>query len=261
MNIDRLKVTEVGVMGKMCSNYLDRTGQTEIVSSAYDDVNGDRILDYVFLTAVKSTDPSSPYMEQITLNIQDGATNLVHTLPLDKVSNSGYQPTVKLIDFTGDGIKDIFISIDSGGSGAYTFNYIYSFIDNVAKKRFDFNQYNEANQYSVSFVDQYKVSVQSPATGQSFLIDISERNADYLSQIYNKDGILKQSVQGMADAVSGFYPVDLDRDGVYEIQAYQKISGLYHADSLGYIINTLKWDGQTFTVWQQWLAVFGVPKQ
>jgi len=34
----------------------------------------------------------------------------------------------------------------------------------------------------------------------------------------------------MADGVSGFYPVDQDRDGVFEIQAYQKNSGLYHAD-------------------------------
>jgi hypothetical protein len=61
----------------------------------------------------------------------------------------------------------------------------------------------------------------------------------------------------MADGVSGFYPVDMERDGVYEIQAYQKVSGLYHADSFGYIINTLKWDGQKFSIWQQWFALVG----
>lgn len=231
--------------------------QPEIVSGAYGDVNGDGVTDYVYLTAVKSADPSSPYLEQITLNIQDGFTKNVHAIPLDESGNSGYQPTVFLGDFTKDGIMDILISIDSGGSGAFTFNYIYSFVNNQARKLFDFDQYNQQNQYTVTYLDQYQISVQSLATGQSFLIAIHGRGADYLSQIYNQDGTLKKPITGMADGVSGFYPVDMDRDGVFEIQAYQKISGLYHADSFGYVINTLQWDGQKFAIWQQWLAVFG----
>lgn len=241
----------------MYVNYPYRARQSEVVSVAYGDVNGDGVTDYVFLTAVKSLDPSSPYVEHIILNVQDGATNRVHSISLDVDGNGGYQPTVFLGDFTRDGIMDILITIDSGGSGALTFDYVYSFVNNQAIKLFDFNQYNEQNQYTVTFLDQYKVSVQSSATKQTFLIDISERSADYLSQIYEEDGTLKKPVQGMADGVSGFYPVDMDRDGVYEIQAYQKISGLYHADSFGYVINTLQWDGQKFAIWQQWLAIYG----
>ncbi|WP_210468078.1 FG-GAP-like repeat-containing protein [Sporosarcina sp. 6E9] len=234
-----------------------RNRRPEIVSGAYGDVNGDGIIDYVYLTAVKSTDPSSPYVEQITLNIQDGVTKKVYTIALNENGDSGYQPTLFLGDFTKDGIMDILISIDSGGSGAFTFNYIYSFVNNQAKKLFDFDQYNMLNQYTVTYLDQYKINVKSLATGQSFLIAINGRGADYLSQIYNKNGTLKKPITGMADGVSGFYPVDMDRDGVYEIQAYQKISGLYHADSFGYVINTLQWDGQKFAIWQQWLAIFG----
>ena len=234
-----------------------RYRQPEIVSFAYGDVNGDGTVDYVYLTAVKPSDPTSPYVEQITLNIQDGLTRKVHTIPLDESGNSGYQPTVFLGDFSGDGIKDILISIESGGSGAFTFNYIYSFVNNQVRKLFDFDQYNKLNQYTVTYLDQYKINVQSLATGDSYLIAINDRGADYLSQIYNENGTLKKQITGMADGVSGFYPVDMDRDGVYEIQAYQKISGLYHADSFGYVINTLQWDGKKFAIWQQWLAVFG----
>lgn len=234
-----------------------RARPSEIVSVAYGDVNGDGVIDYVFLTAVKSLDPSSPYVEGIMLNIQDGATNTVYGLSLDENGNAGYEPTLFLGDFTRDGIMDILITIDSGGSGAFTFNYVYSFVNNQAKKLFDFDQYNQQNQYSVTFLDQYKVRVHSLATNQSFLIAISDRSAEYLAQIYHEDGTLIEPVEGMADGVSGFYPVDMDRDGVYEIQAYQKISGLYHADSFGYIINTLQWDGEKFAIWQQWLAIFG----
>ena len=112
-----------------------------IISGAFGDVNGDGVPEYVYLTAVKSEDPSSPYLEQITLNIQDGVTGRVHTIPLDENGNSGYQPTVFLGDFTKDGIMDILISIESGGSGAFTFNYVYSFVNNQGRKLFDFNQY------------------------------------------------------------------------------------------------------------------------
>lgn len=231
--------------------------QPEIVSGAYGDVNGDGMMDFVYLTAVKSTDPTSPYVEQITLNIQDGVTKKVTTIPLDKNGDTGYNPTLFLGDFTKDGIMDILITIDSGGSGAFTYNYIYSFVNNQAKKLFDFNQYNQQNQYAVTYLDYYQVSVKSLSTGQKFLIAINDRGADYLSQIYHPNGKLIKPITGMADGVSGFYPVDMDRNGVYEIQAYQKISGLYHADSLGYVINTLQWNGQKFAIWQQWLAIFG----
>ncbi|MHA6261462.1 VCBS repeat-containing protein [Sporosarcina sp. CAU 1771] len=241
----------------MYVNNENQFRRPEIVNGAYGDVNGDGIIDYVFLTAVKSNDPSSPYVTNITLNIQDGATKKLHAIALNENGNSGYHPTVFLGDFTGGGIKDILIRIDSGGSGAFTFDYVYSFTNNQSKKLFDFDHYNEKNQYTVTYLDFYKVRVQSLATNQSFLIDISDRGAEYLSQIYYNNGSLKQPIQGMVDGVSGFYPVDMERDGVYEIQAYQKVSGLYHADSFGYIINTLKWDGQKFSIWQQWMAIYG----
>ena len=241
----------------MYVNYPNRYRQPEIVSGAYGDVNGDGTVDYVYLTAVKSADPSSPYVEQITLNTSRWCNKSVHTISLDENGNSGYQPTVFLGDFTKDGIMDILVSIESGGSGAFTFNYIYSFVNNQARKLFDFDQYNKLNQYTVTYLDQYKISVQSLSNGQSYLIAINGRGADYLAQIYNENGTLKKPITGMVDGVSGFYPVDMDHDGVYEIQAYQKVSGLYHADSFGYVINTLQWDGQKFAIWQQWLGVFG----
>lgn len=236
---------------------LDRMNQPVVVNSAYGDVNGDGIPDHVYLTAVRADDPSSPYVRQIDLNIQDGRTHRSSVIPLDQNGNSGYNPTLFLGDFTGNGVMDIMISIDSGGSGAFTFDYIYSFLYNQARKLFDFNLYNKWNQYTVTYLNHYRVKVKSTATGQTYLIDLSGRDDEYLSQIYNTDGILKNPVQGWADGVSGFYPVDINRDGVYEVQTYQKLSGLYHADSLGYMINTLQWNKHQFTILQQWLAIFG----
>jgi len=48
---------------------------------------------------------------------------------------------------------------------------------------------------------------------------------------------------------------------VYEVQAYQQLSGRYHADSLGYMVNTLRWDGNRMAILQQWLAIFGTSSE
>lgn len=237
-----------------------RAVQPVVVSEAVGDVSGDGVPDRVFLTAMPSSDPSSPYVTQIALHIQDGATRRIFTFPLNENGNAGYNPTLFLGDFTGDGVQDIMIRIDSGGSGAFTYDYIYSFVHRQARLLFDFNRYNEQNQYTVTYLDQYKVRVDSPAAGRTYLIDLSDRDSEYLSQIYNPDGTLKKPIQGWADGVSGFYPVDIDRNGVYEVQAYQQLSGLYHADSLGYVVNTLQWDGQKFAIQQQWVAIFGAER-
>jgi len=234
-----------------------QTRQREVVSAAFGDVNGDGIEDYVFLTAVSPSNTSSPYVEQIRLNIEDGATGKVYTILLDQEGDAGYQPTLFLGDFTGDGVMNILITIDSGGSGALTYDYVFSFVNNQSVKMFDFNAYNEKNEYAVTFLNYYKVRIESAVTGQAFLLTIRHRGEDYLSQIYDEDETLRGPVAGMFDGVSGFYPVDMDYDGVYEIQAYQQISGLYHADSFGYIVNTLRWDGEKFAISQQWFAMFG----
>lgn len=225
-----------------------------IINSAFGDVTGDRVPDYVYLTGIRNQE--SPFWQQITLMIQDGATHQLFTVQLDPSGNAGYNPTLFLGDFTKDGISDILIRIDSGGSGAFTYDYVYTFVNHQARKLFDFNLYNQQNQYNVVYQDGYKVSVTSLATNNTFIIDISGRGKEYLSQIYDESGKLKAPVQGFADGVSGFYPVDMDRDGSYELQAYQQVSGLYHADSLGYVINTLQWNGQQFVIWQQWFAIF-----
>ncbi len=233
--------------------------QQVVVSGAYGDVNGDGVPDYVYLTADKSPEQGSPFLQNTTVNVQCGATKKVYTIALDPNANAGYNPTVFLGDFTKDGAKDILVTIDSGGSGALTYNYVFSFVHNQARKLFDTNAYNERNRYTVQYMDGYRVKVSSPATKTDYLIDISGRGADYLSQLYDANGKLLKPVQGDANGVSGFYPVDLDRDGVYEIQAYQRITGLYNADSFGYVVNTLQWNGSQFAIWQQWMAIYGNP--
>ncbi|MCT8975681.1 VCBS repeat-containing protein [Clostridium sp. CX1] len=222
-----------------------------IVFSTRGDVNGDRIPDTVFLTGTRT--PMSGFIQNITLVVQDGRTGRLTTVPLSE--NAGYNPRIFLGDFNGDKVKDILISIDSGGSGAIMYHYVYSFINNTPKLIFDFNVYNEEYKYDVTYKDNYKVEVISRKNNKKYIIDISLRGEEYLNEIYDKNGKLKEPISGFVNPLSGLYPVDFNYDGIYELLAYQKIAGRFNADSLGYVLNTLKWENNSFSLWNQDVAI------
>ncbi|MGH4139220.1 VCBS repeat-containing protein [Clostridium sp.] len=226
---------------------------SSIVAYAQGDVNGNRIPDNIYLTGIKM--PDSPFIQNITLVIQDGRTGGVNSIVLSE--NAGYNPTLILGDFTGNTVDDILIGINTGGSGGIMYYYIYSFINNTVQLLFDFNLYNQQYEYNVTYKDNYKVQVVSVKNNQKYIIDISNKGTDYLNEIYYDDGRLKSPISGFVNPLSGLYPVDFDSNKVYELLAYQKIAGRYNADSLGYILNTLKWEDNKFVLDNQNVAIFG----
>jgi hypothetical protein len=235
------------------SGYFDVSGDGNVVASAFGDVNGDNIPDYVFLTASRT--PNSGFLKDITLNIRDGRTGILQKgkLPDDQ----GYSPGLFLGDFTGDGVKDILIGIASGGSGGIMFYYIFSDVNNRLVMIFNYEDFNNRYSYKVEYENYYRVSVKNIELGSEYIIDITYKGPEYLSEIYTEDGILKEPIEGWVDPLSGLYPVDFDGNGVYELLGYQKIAGRYHADSLGYIQSVLKWKDGMFGMFEQYLAIYG----
>ena len=236
-------------------NYYARTNMNppNVVSFARGDVTGDRVPDNVYLTGIMT--PASPFIQNITLLVQDGRSGELTSVPLRE--NAGYNPTVFLGDFTGNGVDDIFISIATGGSGGIMYHYIYSFVDNTAQLLFDFNVYNEQYQYEVTYQDYYKVEVVSMINNKKYIIDISTKGTEYLNEIYDENGKLKSPITGFVNPLSGLYPVDFDSNKRYELLAYQKIAGRYNADSLGFVLNTLAWLDNRFVLQNQYVAILG----
>ncbi len=224
-----------------------------IIAYARGDVNGDRIPDNVYLTGTKA--PGTPFTQNIALVIQNGISGMFTSIPLKE--NAGYNPSLLLVDYTGDGVDDILVSIATGGSGGIMYYYIYSFVNNTARLLFDFNDYNEEYTYLVTYQDNYKVEVISNKNNKKYIIDLSYKGSDYLNEIYDGRGKLKAPVSGFVNPLSGLYPVDFDSNKVFELLAYQKIAGRYNADSIGYVMNTLKWDNVRFALENQNVAVFG----
>jgi hypothetical protein len=231
--------------------YNDNNTYTGIYSFVQGDVNGDHINDYVYLTGSKLAD--SPFVQEMTLVIQDGRTGDFTNIIFR--NNAGYNPKLYLMDFTGNGVADILISIASGGSGGIMYYYIYSFLENKPQMLFDSDVYNDQYEYQVTYMDNYKVEVISKFNDERYIIDISNRDPEYLNEIYDTYGRLIQPVEGFVNPLSGLYPVDFGATYVYELLAYQKIAGRYNADALGYILNTLSWKDNEFVLTNQQVAI------
>ncbi|MDF2567105.1 MAG: spore coat protein [Oscillospiraceae bacterium] len=234
----------------MESSYI---GNSAVVASVQGDVTGDKIPDRIFLTGEKTQD--SPFIQDITLVVRDGKSGKTTRVALKE--NSGYNPTLFLGDFMGNGTNQILIRIDSGGSGAFTFDYIYSFLKNVPQLIFDSDVYNQEYTYQVNYLDFYRVEVISNNNKTKYMLDISLRGPEYLNEIYDRNGVLKEPIQGFVNPLSALFPVDVDTNGIYELLAFQKVAGRYNADALGYIQNFLRWNGKRFELFNQYMGIYG----
>lgn len=200
------------------------------------DVNGDGYMDNVYLYGIKH-DESGTFADQITLVIQDGLSNQTSTI----------DPMIFLGDFSKDNIWDILVSIESGGSGNYGFFYIYSFNNNIPRLLFDFEKYNNDYTFNVNYKDLYKVSVGSPSHDKLFTLDISYKGFDYLSQLYDENGKLKQPVKGEVLAATALYPIVTNGKSMsFDLLVFQRIIGTSNSDTLGYVENLLTWNGTQF---------------
>lgn len=203
------------------------------------DVNGDGVLDTVYLYG-QVDGPPGIFADNITLGIQDGRSNKITTVHLK--NNAGYNARLFLDDFNKDNVSDIMVSIDTGGSGGYGIFYIYSFRNNSLHELFSVDKYNEKYTFQVNYEDFYKVRVESPKLNVFFIIDISNKGPDYLSQYYDGNGMLKNRIMGEALALGALYPIITNNESYnYDLVALQRIIGPTNVDTLGFVENLLTW--------------------
>jgi hypothetical protein len=230
-------------------------GNVVLLDMKQGDVTGDGIIDYVYLYGRKNLE-TDIFADNITLVIQDGRSNQISTINLQ--NNAGYNAMLFLGDFSKDNILDILVSIESGGSGGYGIFYIYSFTNNLPLLLFDFEKYNNNYTFEVNYEDLYKVSVGSPPLDLLFTLDISYKGYDYLSQLYDENGKLKQPVKGEVLAVAALKPIVTNEKIMsFDLLALQRIIGISNSDTLGFVENLLTWNGNQFISARLAAAILG----
>ena len=170
---------------------------------------------------------------------------------------TAYDPQLVLGSMTARDRADVLIALETGSSGAIGLYSVIAYQNGAYQTVFDSEQYARQMRYRVRYLDQYAVRAESENTGMAYFIDLAGKDSDYLAQLYDENGRLKREQEGFVDPVSLLYPADVNRDGLLELVAWQKISGLYHADALGDFIGTLAWNGRAFALTTQTVGILG----
>ena len=91
-----------------------------------------------------------------------------------------------------------------------------------------------------------------------FVLDISHKGYDYLSQYYDDKGKLKKPMQGEVLALSALVPIVNDeKTNGYDLLALQRIIGTSNSDTLGFIENLLFWKVEKFVSSRMFAQVTG----
>lgn len=169
--------------------------------------------------------------------------------------DAGYLPAILLADFTGDGTEEIYLGMDSGGSGGFGFAYIYALSSGSTETLFDFSKVPMP--YAAQYEDGYRMSVSDDSAALQYSLDISARGEEYLSGLYTEDGTLKAPVMADVSAVNTVLPFFMNTDDRFHVLVMRRITGLYNADAFGYTQDFMRWDGTQFTTYFRLVGVYG----
>lgn len=197
----------------------------------------------VTLTAVYEN--KGLYAKQVTVCVRDPETEV--SLCFSPEQNAGYCPAILLADFTGDGTQEIFLGMDSGGSGGFGFYYIFSLEGGKVSTVFDSDTFS--GYFEAAYADNYRVNISDSRSGGQYAIDLSSRDREYLSSIYNENGQLRRPLRADVSGVHSVLPFFVNRDNRYHLLIMHRITGLYNADVLGYTQEFLRFDSHSFATY------------
>lgn len=234
--------------------HIEEINNKKVLDYKIGDVNGDGILEQVYLLGYKPFDDSE-YVKNISLFIisMNGNENLEV-----KVSEyGGYGFSLYLGDFTSDNKEDILIRGFSGDSGRYSYSYIFSYNENIYKLIFNGDNFEKEYKYLAKYLDQYKVEVISENLNKKYILDITLKEKGYLENIYDDIGRVKKDEEITVLGIGLLNPINLYMNKKLSLYIQQRIIGQSNADNLGIVQTVLEWNGKEFLPVTQMIGVLG----
>lgn len=179
-------------------------------------------------------DNNSAFYKELTLMVMN--KNCCVEMEL----KGGYNPRCSLMNFNDDGGDEIYITIDSGGSGGYQYFYVCALYKCKLKMMISDDMYNQKyDNYKCKYLDYFKAEIKNEAD-YVWLCALCCKGSEYLSQIYDMDGKLKMPRDGTVSSANYSCPIYDQKRNTHELLVYQRVTGMYQADSLGYMECRLK---------------------
>ena len=230
----------------------------EVINFAQADVTGDGRLDSIYLVGNRKVGDATRFIEGMGLRVKTEG----RTLAVDFPYGNGYSPVLFIGDLTRDGIPDVLVNIFSSSTGGFVTSYIYTFQNEEPRMLFDSKVFNETYTGKVIYEDNYVVRVLTNRPPWQYTINLSDREADYLSGLYDQNGKLRRPTEGTLLGLNSFNPSDYDVNGEYNVSSIQRVIGTGNLDTLGLVETYLAWRDATqrFEPFMQYLSVFGRPR-
>lgn len=183
---------------------------------------------------------------------REGKERLTFDLPY-----GGYGGNLFTCDFVGDGTDFLYFTAETGGSGGYSVAAVYDLTSDIPRLVFDGDIFLQGDDFTAEYADGYRLKVSGG--GEEFFIALrGVRDEAYLSSLYTADGALKEPAEGTVAGLAQALPAFRGSAGRCVLLCYREVWGLYHADSFGYLISELLYEGGEFRVFYRLMGARGV---
>lgn len=187
---------------------------------------------------------SAVFVSGIRISVYDGETLVAEIRPR---TDSGYEPQLLLADFTGKGFPQLFYSASSGGSGGFSYYYVFDVEGSGARTLFDYEAFSRENRYSGRFLEGFRAEVRGE--GLRYLLDVSEMDSFFRDKIFDSEGNVLSEEEIFVSDVNTVFPywnAGMKRN---QLLVLQRATAVASVNQLGYVATWLTWGENGFTAY------------
>ncbi|MDZ5472724.1 hypothetical protein SM124_13405 [Bacillus sp. 31A1R] len=205
---------------------VEEANKVQIISKDRLDVTGDGKKDTVFMKGVPF-EQGVLFLKDIFLEIvaSDGKK---YKIPLE----GGYEPTIQFQDLNQDNIKDLIVTVETGGSGGLSNHYLYTLKD------FKVTDLTVPEPLIIQseFLDHYKATINIQNNNKTYHFNLKSRAEDYERIGLYHNGKLNEPTELMVLPFGTLKPIPLENQ--MGLKGVQRISGAYNADFIAFVEST-----------------------
>ena len=176
-------------------------------------------------------DGKSPYDKSLLLAVVNEKSGETHAIQPAEVA--GYEADIELAHFRDKQRTEIFLSMDSGGSGGYGYYYVVAFDGRAG--HFLYRSDSDRLPYRVQgfFLDNFRCLVKVGGTHREAVIDLTSRKNTFIEAgVYDQSGKRQRQIELDVDPFSAMRPVDTNGDGIHELRGTAAYSAVFHANGI-----------------------------